>query len=564
MARPFILSLSMLFLASACFAFSFSTFNFNKCQLDSLNALEPDQRVESEGGVIETYNSQHPELQCAGVTVSKHTLYRNGLHLPSYSPYPKLIHVIQGQGAFGLAVPGCPETFEEPAEGSSRKGRQQHVQDSHQKIRQFTQGDVILIPPGIPYWTFNTGDEPLIAVSLLYTSSIHNNLDQSPRVFYLGGNPDIENPETTKEQPQQQKRGGGRKQQQEEEEEEAGSVLSGFSKHFLAQSFNIDEDLAEKLRSPEDDRKQIVKVEGGLSIISPMGQEQQQQEEEKEDEDEDEPRSRCGRSHQGKHSHEEGEEKEEEEEEPHSPCPRRPSHGKHKVEEEEEKEEEGPEHKSRERRWKKKIQPAKPEEGGEEKEEEEEEEEYETKHSRRKEHGNGIEESICTVKLHESISRPSRADFYNPKAGRISTLNSATFPALTPFGLSAQYVVLYKNGIYAPHWNQNANSVIYVIRGQGKVRVVNNTGDAVFDRVLKRGQLLVVPQNFVVAEQASEEGFEYVVFKTNEMATTTHMKQVFRAIPAEVLANTYNLRQSQVRELKYLGNQGPLVNPDSQ
>nr|KYP44257.1 Glycinin [Cajanus cajan] len=493
MARPFILSLSMLFLASACFAFSFSTFNFNKCQLDSLNALEPDQRVESEGGVIETYNSQHPELQCAGVTVSKHTLYRNGLHLPSYSPYPKLIHVIQGQGAFGLAVPGCPETFEEPAEGSSRKGRQQHVQDSHQKIRQFTQGDVILIPPGIPYWTFNTGDEPLIAVSLLYTSSIHNNLDQSPRVFYLGGNPDIENPETTKEQPQQQKRGGGRKQQQEEEEEEAGSVLSGFSKHFLAQSFNIDEDLAEKLRSPEDDRKQIVKVEGGLSIISPMGQEQQQQEEEKEDEDEDEPRSR----------------------------------------------------------W-------------EEKEEEEEEEEYETKHSRRKEHGNGIEESICTVKLHESISRPSRADFYNPKAGRISTLNSATFPALTPFGLSAQYVVLYKNGIYAPHWNQNANSVIYVIRGQGKVRVVNNTGDAVFDRVLKRGQLLVVPQNFVVAEQASEEGFEYVVFKTNEMATTTHMKQVFRAIPAEVLANTYNLRQSQVRELKYLGNQGPLVNPDSQ
>ena len=118
-----------------------------------------------------------------------------------------------------------------------------------------------------------------------------------------------------------------------------------------------------------------------------------------------------------------------------------------------------------------------------------------------------------------------------------------------------------QNGIYSPHWNLNANSVIYVTRGKGRVRVVNCQGNAVFDGELRRGQLLVVPQNFVVAEQAGEQGFEYIVFKTHHNAVTSYLKDVFRAIPSEVLAHSYNLRQSQVSELKYEGNWGPLVNP---
>ncbi|KAG4981971.1 hypothetical protein JHK87_026720 [Glycine soja] len=41
-------------------------------------------------------------------------------------------------------------------------------------------------------------------------------------------------------------------EKQQEGEGEDGSVLSGFSKHFLAQSFGINEDIAEKLQSPDD------------------------------------------------------------------------------------------------------------------------------------------------------------------------------------------------------------------------------------------------------------------------------------------------------------------------
>jgi hypothetical protein len=111
----------------------------------------------------------------------------------------------------------------------------------------------------------------------------------------------------------------------------------------------------------------------------------------------------------------------------------------------------------------------------------------------------------------------------------------------------------------------NANSLMYVIRGRGKVRIVNCEGNAVFDDNVKKGQLLVVPQNFVVAEQAGEEeGFEYVVFKTNDRASVSHVKQVFSGTPAEVLANVFGLRLNEVAQIKSNWNRGSLVQPQSQ
>lgn len=97
-----------------------------------------------------------------------------------------------GEGALGISVPGCSETFEEPAKPRFRQGhrrrsshshkQQQQLQDSHQKIRHFKEGDILAIPPGLPYWTYNYGDQQIVAVSLLDTSSSLNQLDSNPRV----------------------------------------------------------------------------------------------------------------------------------------------------------------------------------------------------------------------------------------------------------------------------------------------------------------------------------------------------------------------------------------------
>lgn len=66
------------------------------CQLDSIDALEPDNSIESEAGLTETWDANHPELRCVGVSVLKRTINPNGLHLPSYVTYPELHFVEQG------------------------------------------------------------------------------------------------------------------------------------------------------------------------------------------------------------------------------------------------------------------------------------------------------------------------------------------------------------------------------------------------------------------------------------------------------------------------------------
>jgi len=95
--RKFSLSLlSLSLLLFTCLATRSEFERFNQCQLNNINALEPDHRVESEAGLTETWNPNHPELQCAGVSLIRRTIDPNGLHLPSYSPSPQLIFIIQG------------------------------------------------------------------------------------------------------------------------------------------------------------------------------------------------------------------------------------------------------------------------------------------------------------------------------------------------------------------------------------------------------------------------------------------------------------------------------------
>ncbi|MCD7445817.1 hypothetical protein HAX54_000055 [Datura stramonium] len=57
---------------------------------------------------------------------------------------------------------------------------------------------------------------------------------------------------------------------------------------------------------------------------------------------------------------------------------------------------------------------------------------------------NGLEQTFCTMRFRENLGRPSRADVYNPRGGRISTLNSHRLPILNWLQLSAEKGVLYQ------------------------------------------------------------------------------------------------------------------------
>jgi hypothetical protein len=122
------------------------------------------------------------------------------------------IHITTaGNGFLSTIFPGCPETFEETEQSDQeQQGQQQPWQghqgqqgrgqqgrhgqlgqqgqesyeqlDRHQKVRRIREGDVVAIPAGVTYWSYNDGDQALVAVSLFDISSEQNQLDRNPRV----------------------------------------------------------------------------------------------------------------------------------------------------------------------------------------------------------------------------------------------------------------------------------------------------------------------------------------------------------------------------------------------
>ena len=64
---------------------------------------------------------------------------------------------------------------------------------------------------------------------------------------------------------------------------------------------------------------------------------------------------------------------------------------------------------------------------------------------------NGLEENFCSLEARVNIENPKRADTYNPRAGRITSLNGNNFPILNLVQMSARRVNLYQ--VYMVHFS---------------------------------------------------------------------------------------------------------------
>ncbi|MGM7466758.1 cupin domain-containing protein, partial [Escherichia albertii] len=177
---------------------------------------------------------------------------------------------------------------------------------------------------------------------------------------------------------------------------------------------------------------------------------------------------------------------------------------------------------------------------------------------------NGIEETFCSYNVRKNLDHPGSTDVFNPRGGRISSLNSQSLPILSYLRLSAQRGILYSNALVGPQWTTNAHSVMYVTRGSARVQVVGTHGRSVFDGVVKEGQLLIVPMNFVVVKKATEEGFDWISFKTNDNAMNGQLAgrlSAIRAMPNEVLMNAFGISRDEASSLKFGREESTLFSP---
>lgn len=70
--------------------------------------------------------------------------------------------------------------------------------------------------------------------------------------------------------------------------------------------------------------------------------------------------------------------------------------------------------------------------------------EYEEEQEQRYRTTNGLEETICSMRLKQNIANPTRADIYSENGGRITTLNGQKLPILNFLQMSAERGVLYQ------------------------------------------------------------------------------------------------------------------------
>ncbi|URE26691.1 glutelin [Musa troglodytarum] len=491
----------------------------SQCRIERLSALEPTRRVPSEAGFTEYFDQFNEQLQCAGVAVRRRTIQPRGLLLPSFSSAPRLVYIMQGRGIIGTVIPGCPETFQsfqqteqqweqgteayctmkirqnigDPSRAdyfNPRAGRITTLNSQKLPILRFVQmsavrallrpcslvaqrrsnpsskpsnngsrwqadvrgsetstsgsttsvrGDIIALPAGVAYWSYNNGEAAVVAITTFDTSSSANQLDRQHREFLLAGRERLVEQGSQIEVRLPQIKGN--------------NLLSGFELDPLAEALGVDRELVRKIQNPDDRRGEIVLVTSGLQVLQASRQSEQLARER-------EVRQECqeGRGCQS-----------------------------------------------------------------------------------------NVLEAYCTMKIRQNIGDPSRADYFNPRAGRITTLNSQKLPILRFVQMSAVRALLRPNAIRSPHWNVNAHSIVYALRGYSRVQVVGHRGQTVFVGELRQGQLLVVPQYFAMMFQAQRETFEWVSIKTNDNAMTSAL----RGMPVEVLMNSYCISREEAMQLKF-------------
>lgn len=108
--------------------------------------------------------------------------------------------------------------------------------------------------------------------------------------------------------------------------------------------------------------------------------------------------------------------------------------------------------------------------------------------------------------------------------------------------------------MFLPHWHKSAHSILYGIRGEARVQIVDHNGRKLYDGTLGENQVLTIPQNYAAVLRAQSERFEWVSFNThshNDFQPLAGRTSVIRALPEEVVANMYQVSLEDAWRIKF-------------
>ncbi|KAJ7546248.1 hypothetical protein O6H91_08G032000 [Diphasiastrum complanatum] len=138
----------------------------------------------------------------------------------------------------------------------------------------------------------------------------------------------------------------------------------------------------------------------------------------------------------------------------------------------------------------------------------------------------------------------ARADAIE-RGGWLTFLNENKLPNLHEVDLGASLVKLNPGSLFSPQWLTNADQLVYVLKGRGKVEIARPRGKEAFSEQVEEGDMFVVPKLAPYVIVASDDNpFEWISFYTSSESRSMFLagsESVFRSIPLDILAASFNV-----------------------
>ncbi|MCO5551588.1 hypothetical protein L7F22_005093 [Adiantum nelumboides] len=158
-------------------------------------------------------------------------------------------------------------------------------------------------------------------------------------------------------------------------------------------------------------------------------------------------------------------------------------------------------------------------------------------------------------------------DLYVKRGGWKKGAEESILPVLGKVGMSALRVGLEPNAVEAPLYFSNANQIVYIIHGSGRVEVASNDGENILDKIISPGTILTIPKFSPSVKVAGDAGLSFLTFLTSPRPRPSYLigrNSFYGGIPTQVMAGAFNVDESTLLEVQQRRKHEEIILPPAE
>ncbi|KAH7293377.1 hypothetical protein KP509_28G023100 [Ceratopteris richardii] len=143
-------------------------------------------------------------------------------------------------------------------------------------------------------------------------------------------------------------------------------------------------------------------------------------------------------------------------------------------------------------------------------------------------------------------------DFSVRSGGWKKEVDDGSLPVLQKVGMSASMVGLEPNAMEAPLFFSNANQLVYILNGSGRLEVSSSNGETLLAREVRPGMIFAIPKFLPSIKVAGDTGLSFLTLLTSSRPHCSYligMSSPYENVPKQVMAEALNIDESSLSEL---------------